>query len=182
MRRIALVALMIVGLAAVANAAPAWWDDADFETRLTGTVENIGGQGEAEGTITQTLENDPNLGMYKEVFVEFDWWRVNDPDDSASFDQDVKMNWDGHPAQVSLNLVDSGPLGPGGFWADYDYTIIPQPANETFYFRFTGLLAGDILGYEYDIRTKCFGDGIVPEPAGLGFVGMALLALRRRRS
>ena len=190
-----LAALVLVSMSGVAMAVepgmPAWWDDADFETQLTGTVENTGGQGEAEGTITPTLENNPDLGRYKEVFVAFDWWRIDDPDDSASFDSDVLMSWDGHPAQVSLHLVDSGsglesvgdpPVEVPMFWADYDYTIQPQPANETFYFRFTGLELGDILEYDYDIRTKCFDDDIVPEPAGLGFVGIALLALRKRRS
>jgi len=173
------VVMMLVSFSGVAAATPAWWDNADFETQLTGTVENTGGQGEAEGTITVTLENDPNLGAYKEVFVEFDWMRLDDPDDSASFDIDVLLSWDGHPAQVSMNLVASGTNDD--FWQDYDYTIIPQPANETFYFRFTGLELGDILEYDYDIRTKCF-EEIIPEPAGIGMVGLALLAFRRRRS
>ena len=69
----------------------------------------------------------------------------------------------------------------GWLWFDYDYTIIPQPANETFYFAFSGMEVGDILEYNYDIRTKCF-DDIIPEPAGIGVAGLALLAFRKRRS
>lgn len=179
---VALVAIMMVSFSGVAMAAPAWWDDADFETQLTGTVENTGGQGEADGTITVTLENLANPEMYKEVFVEFDWRRIDDPNDSASFDIDVLMSWDGHPAKVSLNLVANGGPDPEGWlWFDYDYTIIPQPANETFYFAFSGMEVGDILEYNYDIRTKCF-DDIIPEPAGIGVAGLALLAFRKRRS
>ena len=176
------VAAMLVSFSGVAMAAPAWWNSADFETQLTGSVENTGGQGEAEGTITVQLENLEDPEKFKEVFVEFDWRRINDTDNSASFDVDVLMNWDGHPDKVSLNLVaNGGPGGDGWFWFDYDYTIRPQPANETFFFTFGGMDVGDILEYEYDIRTKCF-DDIVPEPAGIGVAGLALLAFRKRRS
>lgn len=177
----AFVAMMLVSFSGVAMAVPAWWDDADFGTQLTGTVENTGGQGEAEGTITVTLENNPNLGRRKEVFVVFDWDRLDDPDQSASFDLVVLMNWDGHPDKVIMNLVASGGVGLDSFWFDYDYEIIPQPPNETFFFSFGGMDEGDTLEYDYDIRTKCF-DEIIPEPAGLGMAGLALLAFRRRRS
>lgn len=178
----AFVLMMLVSFSGVAMAVPAWWDTYDFKAALEGTVENTGEAGEAAGSVTATVPNNADPNKYKEVFVEFDWYREDDPDNSASFDVDVLMSWDGHPDKASLNLVDSGLLGGTGFWFDYDYTIVPQPANETFYFAFSGLDVGDILRYDYDIRTKCFDDDTVPEPAGLGVVGLALLALRRRRS
>ena len=46
-------------------------------------------------------------------------------------------------------------------------------------FVVTELLAGDYAGYT---EVKLIGGAVVPEPAGLGLLGLALLAVRRRRS
>ncbi len=48
-------------------------------------------------------------------------------------------------------------------------------------FVITELVAGDYAGYT-EIKLVAASGGVVPEPAGLGLMGLALLAVRKRRS
>ena len=191
-----LVMAFLLGTIGVATAAseppvkfnvvnpPSWWNDwqnPDFRWQQGSTDAEITGGtgGNQEGYLSITFDNVQDPAKVKDVFL------VAEIVTSGS----VLVDWPG-----TLSWVYVAPLSGGGaevmteVYADGDYyrelTVVgidPQPDRETFTVQFSGLDTAESLELEYDIRSICYEDTDVPEPAGLGLIGLAVLAARRRR-
>jgi len=184
---------LVLGLAGAALAngplpdgPPDWWGDADFQAGLTGTLENTGGGGDASGTLDVVIENLGDPHKRKELYAVFDWEVLADSGASALFAEPVPMEWSGPPGSTTLSPIVNY-IESGVHHLEYSYGIaelwFPQPDQEILHFDWSGLdVTGDSLAFEYDIRTKCFPHDIIPEPAGLGLLGLGLLTLRKRRT
>jgi hypothetical protein len=165
---------------------PSWWGDYTDPTYkyLQGSTEaaNTGGTGgNQSGFLAFGFNNDQDLAKVKDVFL------VAEIDTHSAT---VVVQW---PGTLSWSYTPSGGgASPMTLVADNDpnddhleLTVVgidPQPDAETFTVQFTGLGLEEILTLNYDIRSICYEDDYVPEPAGLGLAGLALLAVRKRRS
>ena len=186
-----MVAAMLVSFSGLAFAAPvaenppAWWDNPENNPTwkklpATNTVTNDGGTGGTiDGNLYATLENEEDHTMQKLVFLVVDM--VTDST-LVSFNTTTNISWTygggGSGSGVMTMVADNDPND-----THYEYEfgpIFPQPQDELVRFHFTDLDENKFITIDFDIRSVC--ETIIPEPAGLGFVGIALLALRKRRS
>lgn len=188
-----LAALVLVSMSGVAMAAPvaenppAWWDNPGGnltwkQLQATNTVTNDGGTGGSiDGDLFASLENEEDPTLQKLVFLVVD---VATDSTSVNFDTTASISWTyggGGGGAGLMTMVSDNDAGD----SHYEYAfgpIFPQPQDETVQFHFTNLDENKFIKLDFDIRSICEPTGIVPEPAGLGLMGIALLALRKRRS
>jgi hypothetical protein len=171
----------------VAENPPAWWDDPDTnptwkKLQSSNLTTNDGGTGGSiDGHLYAELENEEDRTKEKFVFLVVDM--VTDSTEVA-FESTGKISWsygDGGAGAGVMTMVSDN--DPNDDHYEYEFgPIFPQPQIETVAFKFTDLDVATFIKIEFDIRSICYEDDYIPEPAGLGLIGLALLAVRRKRS
>ena len=183
----------VIGMAGTANAQIVQEEYAGYLTPWTGTY--------APGAMYDEPDpgNDEYMYGYSDAFwtpgltgtykVEVSWGSQNPGHDP---DTDYFFRSDGSPGSevASVQDVDQGYLadqvtigGPGGAgagaWSDFmELGTFDLIATSTFRFTHSGTGGGSTQGVWRFSEPAA----PIPEPAGLGLLGVALLAVRKRRS
>jgi|GEM_PF-5761081 len=190
-----IVLIMVLGFATPAFAVlsaqspPAWWDNPDsvpapYYKTLQGNVQGTitgGTGGTQEGLLTFGFQNFQDLERVKYVFLVAEV-TTSGGDITVLFPG--VLGWSYTPSgggSAPMDLVADDDANDNHYEFSYG-PIDPQPAQETFTLEFTGLDLGETVTMQYDIRSICYENPEIPEPAGLGLFGLALLGIRRRRS
>ena len=179
--------LLVLGLSGSALAVvvpegpniPTWWGISDPDRRGdsgTLTYKNTG-TGTASGSLIAEVPNLEDPSKFKETYLVVEW---SVDTGTGYLDQDVEINWPGHPTKESMVLEYVRVATPPEHW-EYSYVIITQPAEENVYFNYAGIDPNETITVEWEVQTMCF-DNPVSEPGSLGLIGLALLVGRKRRS
>ena len=122
--------------------------------------------------LTLTVENERIPGYRKEV-----WLLVDYTDQVAGRQENIMLMADG------VMYVPAVTASPDGGQLLFYWGLPYQPGQEQIIFPGVkyNLLNGDVK--DWNLATYCSGNGPpIPEPTGVGLVGLVLLAVRRRRA